>query len=236
MKEEERGDLWLPGSAAGNFDLSDPNQLHYAILNVVKLSAEEVARVVAQLVDAGQFYQAARCLEVVAQEQLGIESLPGVVFNPAVPRFGAFHAAIYILLRSGALYTKAKRPKTANTVFRRALIFIEESLRGIERVRSSHNQDLWSLGVTFEMAGHVCVALSDQSGLEYYEAARQYWDQAVRLRPEEIPALTYHPVTQTVISCLEPVVETRRVDDNYREVLFTPDYQMRIDTAKSLLR
>jgi tetratricopeptide (TPR) repeat protein len=232
MVDDDRGELWIPGE----FDLSDPFKLQAAILNVAKLSDEEVTRVVTHLVDAGQYYQAARCLEVVGQERLGLEVPADQVLNPAVPEFGAFHATIFFLIRAGALYNQAKRPKTAATIFRRALIFVEESLRSVERVRSSHNQDLWSVGVTFEMAGHVCVALSDSDGLDYYGAAMQYWDQAVRLRPEEIPQLTYHPVTRTVIGCLEQAAMARNIDENYREILFTPDYQTRIDTARSLLR
>lgn len=236
MLDEDRGDLWLPGPGAGELDLSDPTKLQLAILNVAKLSDEEVTRVVTHLVDAGQHYQAARCLEVVAQERLGLELPAEVVLNPTKPDFGAFHATIYFLLRSGALYNRARRPRTAATIFRRALIFVEESLRSIDRVRPSHNQDLWSLGVTFELAGHVCVALSDSDGLDYYGAAMQYWTQAVCLRPEQIPQLTCHPVTRTVIGCLEQAVDGRDIDENYREILFTPDYQTRIDSAKSLLR
>ena len=113
---------------------------------------------------------------------------------------------------------------------------VEESLRSVDRVRTSHNHDLWSLGVTFEMAGHVCVALSDSDGLDYYGAAMQYWTQAVSLRPDQTPKLACHPVTRTVINCLEQAVEGRDIDENYREILFTPDYQTRIDSAKSLLR
>lgn len=232
----DESQLWLPGPAIGDLDLGDSLALQAAILNVAKLSADDVGRVVAHLVNAGQYYQAARCLEVFAQERLGMEAPLDLVFNPATPGFGAFHATIYFMLQAGALYSKAKRPRTADTIFRRALIFVEESLRSVEHVRSSHNHDLWSLGVTFEMAGHVCVALDDVAGLDYYGAAIEYWNAAVRLKPEEIPTLTYHPVTKTVISCLEPAIETRRLDENYREILLTPDYQTRIDTAKSLLR
>ena len=227
-------ELWLPDSRA--LDLTDPRHLHHAILNVAKLSDEDVARVVGHLVDAGQHYQAARCLEVVAQERLGLETPADLVINPARTGFGAFHAAIYILLRAGALYNRSRRPRTADTVFRRALIFVEESLRSVENLRTGHNQDLWGVGVTFELAGHVCVALADPSGIEYYEAARTYWDQAVRLRPEEISSLTDHQVTRTVISCLGSAIEARQIDENYRDILFSSDYMTRIDTATSLLR
>ncbi len=233
---DDRGELWLPDPDATDLDLSDPLLLHHAILNVAKLSDEDVARVVGHLCDAGQHYQAGRCLEVVAQERLGLEAPAEAVINPARSGFGAFHAAIYILLRAGALYTRSRRPRTAATVFRRALIFVEESLRSVDSVRTSDNQDLWSLGVTFELAGHVCVALADRDGIDYYAAARTYWEQAIRLRPEATPALTIHPVTRTVISCLESAVESREIDDNYREILFSSDYLTRIDTATSLLR
>lgn len=236
MQGDDRGELWLPGSQEEDLDLVDPFKLRAAILNVAKLSESEVASVVNHLIGAGQFYQAARCLEVVAQERLGLDAPADQVLNPAMPGFGAFHATIYYLLRAGSLYGKSRRPKTAHTIFRRALLFIEESLRTVDRVRQSHMHDVWSVGVTFEMAGHVCVALSEMDGLDYYGAAIQYWDQAVRLKPEEVPSLTYHPVTRTVIGCLEQAAMARNVDENYREVLFTADYQTRIGTAKSLLR
>ena len=236
MLDEDRGDLWLPGPGAGDLDLSDPFKLQLAILNVAKLSDEEVARVVSHLIDAGQHFQAARCLEVVAQERLGLEVPPDVVLNPAIPSFGAFHATIFFLLRAGALYSRAQRPKTAATIFRRALIFVEESLRTVERLTPSPLQDYWSVGVTFEMAGHVCVALSDTDGLEYYGAAMDYWDQAARHRPDDIPQLSCHPVTNTVINCLEQAALARNIDEHYLDILSTPDYQTRIGTAKSLLR
>lgn len=232
---DDRGELWFPDPDSRELDLSDPLNLNQAILNVAKLSDEDVARVVGHLADAGQYYQAGRCLEVVAQERLGLEA-PAHAVNPSSTGFGAFHAAIYILLRAGALYSRSRRPRTADTVFRRALIFVEESLRSVDSLRTSHIQDLWSVGVTFELAGHVCVALADRNGIDYYQAARDYWDQAIRLRPEEIPALTVHPVTRTVISCLESAIEARKIDDNYRGILFSSDYATRIDTATSLLR
>ena len=232
---DDRGELWLPDPDSRDLDLSDPLHLQQAILNVAKLSDEDVARVVGHLANAGQYYQAARCLEVVAQERLGLEA-PAYAVNPASSGFGAFHAAIYILLRAGALYSRARRPRTADTVFRRALIFVEESLRSVDTVRTGHNEALWSVAVTFELAGHVCVALADPSGIDYYEAARNYWDQAILLRPEDSPALTIHPVTRTVISCLSSAIEAREIDENYREILFSSDYVTRIDTATSLLR
>jgi hypothetical protein len=235
---DERSELWWPtGDAPGpELDLNNPNQLSFAILNVARLSEAEVTRVVDHLVAIGQVFQAARCLEIIAQHQLGLDVSGAELIDEGRPGFGVFHTLIYDMLRAGTLYHRAKRPKTAETAFRRALIFVEEALRTLPGYSSDSHAEMWGVGLAFELAGHCCVVLDDMSGLEYYQAAEQFWTQALRIRPEASSHWTSHPVTRTVINCLSPVMETRDLDEDYREFLFTPDYQTRLDAAKSLLR
>lgn len=235
MKTPEEGGIWRP-SGEGDLDLSNPQQLSFAILNIALLREEERARVVSHLAAVGQYYQAARCLEIVAQHRLGLDFTGSELIDYHIPGFGGFHAMIYEQLRSGALYHKAKRPNTALAAYRRALLFVEEALRRMKRFAEDDQDAVWGIGLAFEMAGHCCAAMDDSSGLEYYQAAESYWGKAVRLRPEEIMHWTYHPVTQTVINCLAPVAETRALSDDYREQLLTSDYQTRLESAKSLLR
>ena len=231
----EEGGIWRP-SGEGELDLTNPRQLSFAILNIALLSETERVRVVSHLAEVGQFYQAARCLEIVAQHRLGLDFTGTELIDYQIPGFGGFHAMIYDLLRSGALYVRAKRPNTALAAYRRALLFVEEALRSMNGYASDDQDAVWGIGLAFELAGHCCAAMDDSSGLEYYQAAERYWGKAVRLRPEEIMHWTSHPVTRTVINCLKPVAETRSLSEDYREQLLTSDYQTRLESAKSLLR
>lgn len=234
---ESAPEIWLPSTGElRELDLENPNQLSYAILNVARLSEGEATRVVDHLVAIGQPYQAARCLEILAQHQLGLDFTGAELIDRGYGRFGAFHAQIHAMLRAGTLYDRAHRPRTAEAAFRRALIFVEEALRSLNGYSSEQHAEVWGVGVAFELAGHCCVALDDSSGLEYYQAAETHWSIACRLRPEEISHWSHHPVTRTVIRCLEPAVASRELEPEYREQLFAPDYQTRLDTAKSLLR
>ncbi|MNX64967.1 hypothetical protein D3C86_960080 [compost metagenome] len=234
---EERPDLWRPAAGeAPELDLDNPSQLSFAILNVARLSEAEVTRVVDHLVAIGQPYQAARCLEIVAQQQLGLDFTGHELIDQGRPGFGLFHHWIHDMLRAGTLYHRAKRPGTADAAYRRALIFVEEALRSLPSYSSDSNSQMWGVGLAFELAGHCCVALDDTNGLEYYQAAERFWSRALRLRPEAISQWTHHPVTRTVINCLSPAVERRALDEERLEQLLTSDYQTRLDTAMSLLR
>ena len=55
------------------------------------------------------------------------------------------------------------------------------------------------------------------------------------MRPEALFQWSHRPVTQVVIQCLHPVVETRAEGSDFLEDLFAADYMTRIDTAKRLL-
>lgn len=234
---EDRPDLWRPAPGeALELDLDNPSQLSFAILNVARLSEAEVTRVVDHLVAIGQPYQAARCLEIVAQQQLGLDFTGHELIDQGKPGFGLFHNLIHDMLRAGTLYHRAKRPRTADAAYRRALIFVEEALRSLPGYSSDSNTEMWGVGLAFELAGHCCVALDDTSGLEYYQAAERFWSRALRIRPEAISQWTLHPVTRTVINCLSPAVERRALDEGCLEQLLTSDYQTRLGTAMSLLR
>jgi hypothetical protein len=233
----EHGDfeIWLPGADGEPIDVSNPTDLSEVVLRAARTSPQEVARVVSHLAEIGQTYQAARCLEIIAQHKLGLDFTGDELISYEVPGFGQFHHVIHDLLQAGALYHKARRHRTARAAIRRALLFVEEAIRNINGLDRVDNGEMACLGLAFELAGHCCVALEDREGLDYYHAAQRYWGQSARMRPEALFQWAHHPVTQTVIRCLHPVVEIRPVDQERQDDLFAADYMTRIDTAKSLL-
>lgn len=235
MAEHDDFEIWVPGADGELVDVGSQAKLSAAILAAIHTSDAEVTRLVSHLASIGHFYQAARCLEIVAQHKLGLEFTGEELLNYQIPHFGAFHQVIYDLLRAGALYHQARRYRTAEAAFRRALLFVEEALRNINGLDRVDNGEMACLGLAFELAGHCCVALDDAEGLEYYRAAQRYWGQAARMRPEALFKWSHHPVTQTVIRCLGPVVEARPSRRVSTEDLFASDYVTRIDTASSLL-
>lgn len=234
MREHDP-ELWIPRSDGSWLDISNQAKLNDAILAAARTSEAEVTKLVSHLAQLGQFYQAARCLEIVAQHRLGLEFSGQELLDYEVPGFGDFHAVIRRMLEAGALYHKAQRQRTAEATFKRALLFVEEALRNVTGLDRVDNGELACLGIAFELAGHCCVALDDSDGLDYYRAAQQYWGQAARMRPEALFQWAHHPVTQVVIRCLEPVVETRKARPSDSEDLFAADYITRIDTARRLL-
>lgn len=235
MDANDPFELWIPGADGQPVDVSSQQALNHAILLALRTSDAEVARVVTHLVDVGLFYQAARCLEIVAQHKLGLDFTGEELLNYEVMAFGSFHRVIYDLLRAGALYHRSGRQRTSRAAIRRALLFVEEAIRNINGLDRVDNGEMACLGIAFELAGHCCVALDDADGLDYYRAAQRYWSQAARMRPEAMFQWSHHPVTQTVIRCLGPVVEVRPPKSADRDDLFATDYTTRIDTAKRLL-
>ena len=236
MSDELDGkELWVPGSGGHWIDVGNQTKLNAAILDAARTSEADVTRMVGHLCAVGQYYQAARCLEIVAQHRLGLEPTGEELLTYNLPGFGDFHGVIHTMLRAGALYHKSARKRTAEATFRRAQLFVEEALRNITGLDRVDHGELACLGIAFELAGHCCAALDDSDGLDYYHAALRYWGQAARMRPEALFQWTYHPVTQVVIQCLQPVVETRREARDVPEDLFAANYMTRIDTAKRLL-
>lgn len=228
-------EIWIPGSNGELVDVGSQAKLAEAILDAARTSDEEVSRMVAHLVGVGQYYQAARCLEMVAQHKIGMLFTGEELVSYQVPGFGHFHQVIYVLLNAGALYQRSKRGRTAQAAFGRSLLFVEEAIRNINGLDRVDNGEMACLGIAFELAGHCCVALDDSDGLDYYRAAQRYWGQAARMRPEALLQWSHHPVTQTVIRCLGPAVEARALDAANRDDLFATDYMTRIDSAKRLL-
>jgi len=233
--QDETPELWIPGTDGSWVDVSSQAKLNAAILDAVRTSEAEVTRVVGHLAAMGQYYQAARCLEIVAQHRLGLDFTGQELLDYQLPGFGDFHAVIRTMLEAGALYHKAERQRTADATFRRALLFVEEALRNISGLDRVDNGELACLGIAFELAGHCCVALDDSDGLDYYHAALRYWGQAARMRPEAMFQWSHHPVTQVVIRCLRPAVAARKESPAVPDDLFAADYMTRIDTAKRLL-
>src|SRR5690606_10055747 len=119
-------DFWTPqrGDAA-----EDPISL--VIQDVGRLPRAEAMRLVDELVQLGQYYEAARCLEVLAQGSLGLAAGAAKLVGRSRPDFGEFHEDIRALMRAGALYHRSRRPGTSWAAFQRALIFVEEALRNL---------------------------------------------------------------------------------------------------------
>lgn len=209
----------------------DAFSLDEAILKAAELSEGDGIRISDQLASAGQPYQAARCLEVVIQRRLGLELTGRELTGFEEADFGAFHARILALLHAGSLFLEAGRPRTARSVIMRSLLFVEEALRRVEPP-SDEWAALGCLGLGFELAGHCCAASEEADGLEYYQAAHEYWDRAVRSRPEAFPQWTMHPVTDTVIRCLVEAGRIRRVEE---ERLEARDFPTRLEAARALL-
>lgn len=231
---DESFELWVPDVDGSPVDVSSPKALGEAILAAAGRSEGEVTRLVTHLVDLGQHYAAARCLEILAQHKLGLDLTGHELLDYHFPGFGTFHQVIFDLLRAGALYHRSGRQRTSRAAVRRALLFVEEAIRSIRGLDRVDNGEMACLGIAFELAGHCCAALEDADGLDYYRAAQRYWSQAARMRPEALLQWSHHPVTRTVIRCLEPVVEIRPHQIEPDE-LFAADYTTRIDTARRLL-
>lgn len=206
--------------------------LEETILKAAELSEGDGIRISDQLASVGQPFQAARCLEVVIQRRLGLSLTGRELTGIEEADFGVFHARILALLHAGSLYLEAGRPRTARAVLLRSLLFVEEALRRLEPP-SDEWAALCCLGLGFELAGHCCVATEESDGLEYYQAAHDYWDRAVRSRPEAFPQWTMHPVTDTVIRCLTEAGKIRRVEE---ECLAARDFPTRLEAARALLR
>lgn len=235
MSQEDSVELWVPGVDGQPLDVASPRALGEAIVAAMGRSEAEVTALVTHLVDVGQHYAAARCLEILAQHKLGLDLTGDELVSYQFPSFGTFHRVILDLLRAGALYHRSGRQRTSRAAVRRALLFVEEAIRSIKGLDRVDNGEMVCLGIAFELAGHCCVALEDADGLDYYRAAQRYWGQAARMRPEALHQWAHHPVTRTVIRCLEPVVEIRPPQQVEPEALFAADYTTRIDTASRLL-
>lgn len=224
-------EFWTPKRGEAGED--DPITL--VIQEVGSLPRPEALRLVDQLVGLGQFYEAARCLEVMAQQSLGVVNGPSELMDSRRPTFGQFHEDIRALMRAGALYHRSRRPGTGWATFQRALIFVEEALRNLTDVEVDNPADACCVGLAFELAGHCCAAIGNTDGLEYYKAAYDYWDQSAATNLDASRSWQAHRVTQTVIASIEPVVEIKPLEPALRFSLFTTDYQTRLDTAKALL-
>src|SRR3989338_8989288 len=107
MDTNDPFELWIPGADGQPVDVSSQQALNHAILLALRTSDAEVARVVTHLVDVGLFYQAARCLEIVAQHKLGLDFTGEELLNYEVMAFGSFHRVIYDMLRARAPYHRS---------------------------------------------------------------------------------------------------------------------------------
>lgn len=231
-------ELWMPPARPSERPASEADEgsvLQWALQHITLMRRDEARSVIDHLIRLEQFYQAARCLEVAAQHGLGIFFTGDELTDRRDPGFGDFHQDIRNLLEAGALYYRSRRRGTALATFQRALIFVEEALRGIGSFEVADPGDGCCIGLGFELAGHCASAVGNHTGIEYYKAAEEYWGHSAQIDLSEVVTWQEHPVTQTVISTLEPILEVKPVEPALRESLFVPDYQTRLGTAKGLL-
>jgi hypothetical protein len=227
-------DFWTPRRRLDG-DASEGDPLDAALQSVGQLPRAEARRMIDQLIRLGQYYEAARCLELMAQQGLGIITRAERLVDRRRPEFGLFHDDIRALMQAGELYHRSRRPGTGWAAFQRALIFVEEALRSLEGVERDDPGEACCIGLAFELAGHCCAAIDNADGLEYYKAAQEYWDQGTAVSPDETSRWQAHHVTHTVIASLEPVVAIKPLEPSLRISLFSTDYVTRLDTAKALL-
>lgn len=234
MEQSGPFDFWTPrrrleGAASGD------DTLDLALQAVGQLPRAEARRMIDQLIRIGQYYEAARCLELMAQQSLGIFTRAERLVDRRRAEFGSFHDDIRALMQAGEIFHRSRRPTTGWAAFQRALIFVEEALRSLEGVERDDPGEACCIGLAFELAGHCCAAIDNADGLEYYKAAQDYWDQGTAVSPDETSRWQEHHVTQTVIASLEPVVAIKPLEPSLRISLFSTDYVTRLDTAKALL-
>jgi hypothetical protein len=234
MEQSGSFDFWTPRRRLDG-DSSEDDTLDLALQAVGHLPRPEARRMIDQLIRLGQYYEAARCLELMAQQGLGIITRAERLVDRRRPEFGSFHDDIRALMQAGELFHRSRRPGTGWAAFQRALIFVEEALRSLEGVERDDPGEACCIGLAFELAGHCCAAIDKADGLEYYKAAQEYWDQGTAVSPDETSRWQEHHVTQTVIASLEPVVAIKPLEPSLRISLFSTDYITRLDTAKALL-
>lgn len=227
-------ELWMPPPRPAS-DTDENSVLQWALQQITVMQRDEARAVIDHLIQLEQYYQAARCLELAAQHGLGIFFTGEELTDRRDPAFGGFHQEIRNLLEAGALYHRSRRPSTARTTFQRALIFVEEALRGVASFEVEDPGDACCIGLAFELAGHCASAVGASTGIDYYRAAEEYWNHSAHIDLSEVATWQEHPVTHTVISTLEPILEVKPVEPALRISLFTSDFQTRLDTAKGLL-
>ncbi|HBN07717.1 MAG TPA: hypothetical protein DD435_03385 [Cyanobacteria bacterium UBA8530] len=209
--------------------------VHETILRAIEESEEEGVRIARRMEQSGQVYQAARCLELVAQRHLGFGATGGEILRYDEPSFGSFHRRIRLLLDAGALFQKAERPRTSRAILLRAVIFVEEAIRKIDSFEDEDQGALCCLGLGFELAGHCCLACAEPDGRAYYQAAQAYWSKAARLRPETLPEWTHHPVSGAVVDCLAIAGRILKMDDlDGEDGLLGRDAFSRLETVLGL--
>jgi len=228
-------DVWLPPEK-NNGEFSDSNAyLKWALTNVASMPREQIETVVKNLIDIGYLYHAARCLEISAQQNLGVFFTGNELLSYRYPNFGRFHNDIRTLLEAGCLYLRSERTRTAANAFARAQAFVEEALRQISSYEEENSKENLCLGLAFELAGHCCFPNSNADGISYYDAAEKYWSQSYNINPEEVESWKEHPVTKTVIGCLKQVAKTKVAEETTLIPLMSMDFQTRIAKARELI-
>lgn len=201
-----------------------------AILGAAGRSEQDGIGIARQLVRSGQFYQAARCLEITTQRWFGLIPTGQELTGYQLPEFGRFHSRVLALLEAGRCYALARRPRSAEVTVSRALVFVEEALRQAENLSSDDQGSICCVALGFELAGHCALGCRFREGLEYYRASLDYWNRAVRMHPESMPHWTQHPVMETVLNSLAMAgaIQGQDIEPAW-------DYSTRLEMAMQLL-
>lgn len=228
--------LWTPPSSEGSDNaFKDSNDyLKWSLANISSMPRENVEAVVKNLVKIGFVYHAGRCLEISSQYKIGVFFTGQELINYRYPNFGEFHQNIKTLIQAGSLYNKCNRKTTAYITFQRALNFVEEALRQIESYEEGNTKEVLCLAIAFELAGHCAILTSNSDGIDYYNAAKEYWEKSIALDQEEFENWKTNKITQIVIECLKESLDIIPVDFTDKEKLLSDDFEKRINISKEL--
>ncbi|GIW23190.1 MAG: hypothetical protein KatS3mg068_2197 [Candidatus Sericytochromatia bacterium] len=234
--EDGNFNVWLPDSNINiNKDLNTEDYLKSVLTNVVTTSEENLISIVNNLINIGFTYYAARCLEIYAQNKIGVFCNGDEIINYRYSNFGEFHENIAKLIKAGCLYIKSKRENTARISFNRALTFVEEALRQIESYEEDNFKETLCLALAFELAGHCCLPTGNLNALDYYQAAEEYFNKSIENSPEEFENWKNHKISKVILKTLKEILKIKLSEDTSIIPLLSWDYQIRLKKSKELI-
>jgi len=231
--DKGNSEVWLPSDNVNNLNIED--YLKNALNNIVLNSEEELKKIVNTLINIGFNYYAARCLEIYAQNKIGIFWNSNEIINYNYPNFGEFHNSINKLIKAGCLYIESKRENTARISFNRALTFIEEALRQIESYEDDNFKETLCLGLAFELAGHCCLSTGNLNALDYYKAAEEYFEKSIENSKEEFESWKDHKVSKIILSSLREILKIKSIKDSSIASILSWDYKIRLKMSMELV-
>lgn len=227
-------EVWLPNNNFEN-NLNIEEYLKSVLNNIVLNSEEELIKIVNNLINIGFNYYAARCLEIYAQNKIGVFCNADEILNYKYSNFGEFHENINKLIRAGCLYIKSKRENTARISFNRALTFIEEALRQIDSYQEDNFRETICLALAFEFAGHCCLPTGNLNALDYYQAAEEYFEKTIENSPEEFENWKNHKISKIILSSLREIVKIKLIEETSIIPLLSWDYEIRLKKSRELV-